>query len=135
MKEGIAKLQFGAKSTEKSKNMKNKNFISNVYRESLALMTDLYELTMAYGYWKKGLADKDAVFHLFFRRKPFNGSFAIAAGLATVLDYLDNFRFQADDLAYLATLKTDDGNLLFEKKFLDYLSSFSFSCDIDAIPE
>jgi len=115
--------------------MNNKNYLSSVYRESLALMTDLYELTMAYGYWKKGIADKEAVFHLFFRRKPFNGSFAVAAGLATVLDYLDNFRFQADDLAYLATLKTDDGNLLFEKKFLDYLSSFSFSCDIDAIPE
>ena len=115
--------------------MNNKNYLSSVYRESLALMTDLYELTMAYGYWKKGIADKEAVFHLFFRRKPFNGSFAVAAGLATVLDYLDNFRFQADDLAYLATLKTDDGNLLFEKKFLDYLRSFSFSCDIDAIPE
>jgi len=81
------------------------------------------------------MADKDAVFHLFFRRRPFNGSFAIAAGLATVLDYLDDFRFQTDDLAYLETLRTDDGKLLFEKKFLDFLSSFSFSLDIDAIPE
>ena len=42
-----------------------------IYNESLALLTDLYQITMAYGYWKAGAADKEAVFHLFFRRHPF----------------------------------------------------------------
>ena len=46
-----------------------------------ALLTDLYQLTMAQGYWKSGLAEREAVFHLFFRRLPFSGGYAIAAGL------------------------------------------------------
>ena len=47
---------------------------------SLALLTDLYQLTMAYGYWKVGLADHRAVFHLFYRKNPFGGGYAICAG-------------------------------------------------------
>jgi nicotinate phosphoribosyltransferase len=101
--------------------------MKKIYRESLALLTDLYELTMAYGYWKMGLADRRAVFHLFFRKKPFSGTFAIAAGLESVLDYLSEFRFEASDLSYLETLKAHDGMPLFEKAFLDFLSRFSFS--------
>ena len=68
---------------------------------NLTLLTDLYELTMACGYWKSGYAEKEAVFHLFFRRKPFQGSFAIAAGLETVLNILQEFRFESSDLSYL----------------------------------
>ena len=79
-----------------------------------ALLTDLYQLTMAYGYWKTGRADLEAVFHLFFRRTPFHGGFAVAAGLAGVVEYLTDFRFHADDLAYLATLTGGDGAPLFE---------------------
>jgi nicotinate phosphoribosyltransferase len=109
--------------------------LRSVYRESLGLLTDLYELTMAYGYWKTGMADRESVFHLFFRKKPFNGGFAIAAGLEIALEYVENFRFDASDLAYLEKLQTDDGGALFEKRFLDFLSCFSFSCDIDAVPE
>lgn len=106
-----------------------------IYKESLSLLTDLYELTMAYGYWKMGFAEKEAVFHLFFRKKPFNGTFAVAAGLETALQYLKDFKYQSSDLAYLETLKGSDGKPLFEKPFLDYLSKFSFNCDIDAVPE
>ena len=47
------------------------------------LLTDLYQLTMAYGYWKLGLHDREAVFHLIFRKYPFRGNYAIACGLAT----------------------------------------------------
>ena len=43
-----------------------------------ALLTDLYQLTMAYGYWKTGMADQEAVFHLLFRKQPFNGGFTVA---------------------------------------------------------
>ena len=48
---------------------------------NLALLTDFYELTMAYGYWKTGTMDREAVFHLFFRSNPFRGGFAVACGL------------------------------------------------------
>ena len=106
-----------------------------VYGQSLSLLTDLYELTMAYGYWKRGFAHKEAVFHLFFRKKPFNGTFAIAAGLQPVLEALKDFHYTDSDLAYLARLKGTDGKALFEGAFLDYLKALKFCCDIDAVPE
>jgi nicotinic acid phosphoribosyltransferase len=102
--------------------------LKSTYRESLALLTDFYELTMAYGYWKKGMADREAAFHLFFRRKPFNGGFAIAAGLEIALDFIENFHYSASDLAYLEQLKAADGSSIFEPKFLEFLSGFSFKC-------
>lgn len=107
----------------------------SIYKKSLSLLTDLYELTMAYGYWKRGFASKEAVFHLFFRSKPFNGTFAIAAGLQPVLDYLKDFQYTPSDLSYLAILMGSDGKPLFEKAFLEYLGELRFSCDIDAMPE
>ena len=69
---------------------------TNIYRESLALLTDLYQLTMSYGYWKRGLDQKEAVFYLFFRRAPFHGGFTITAGLEAVIEYLQNFRFDQE---------------------------------------
>ena len=69
------------------------------------LLTDLYQLTMASAYWKSGRSEQEAVFHLFFRRLPFKGGYAVAAGLADAVEFLRNFRFESDDLAYLATLK------------------------------
>ena len=105
------------------------------YRSSLALLTDLYELTMAYGYWKLGMTNQKAAFSLFFRRRPFQGSFAISAGLETAIDFIQNFRFEDSDLSYLESLKTYNGKPLFEKGFLDYLKDFSFDCDIDAVVE
>ncbi|MDQ3292527.1 MAG: nicotinate phosphoribosyltransferase, partial [Bacteroidota bacterium] len=51
--------------------------ISTRFRPSLALLTDLYQLTMAQGYWKKGMAEQEAVFHLFFRKNPFNGGYTV----------------------------------------------------------
>lgn len=104
-------------------------------RVSPTLLTDLYELTMAYGYWKQQMLELEAVFHLFFRQQPFNGGYAIACGLSDAIDYLQNFEFQPDDLAYLAELQGSDGKLLFETRFLDYLQTLRFACDVDAIPE
>ncbi len=105
------------------------------YGQSLALVTDLYQLTMAYGYWKEGIAEREAVFHQFFRQAPFGGSFAVAAGLATAIEWLRELRFDADDCAYLATLTGTDGKPLFDREFLGYLSQIEFRCNVDAIAE
>lgn len=105
------------------------------YNQSLSLLTDLYQLTMSYGYWKAGLENKEAVFHLFFRKRPFHGGFTITAGLEAVIDYLNNFTFDATDLAYLESLRDADNKPLFDPSFFDYLSNMKFTCDVDAIPE
>jgi len=99
------------------------------------LLTDLYQLTMAYGYWKNGTAEDDAVFHGFFRKLPFGGGFAVAAGLGPILEWLQDWSFSAEDRDYLAGLTGRDGKALFEKGFLDYLGQLRLSVDIDAIPE
>ena len=105
------------------------------YGQSLALLTDLYQLTMASGYWKEGLAEREAVFYHYFRKAPFGGAYAIAAGLETALEWLRSFRFDEDDLAYLAGLRGQGGLPLFEPRFLDYLGATAFRCDVDAMPE
>ncbi len=102
---------------------------------SLALLTDLYQLTMAAGYWKRGEQDREAVFHLFFRSNPFGGSFAIAAGLAAAIDFLTAFSFDDDAVRYLSSIPGRDGEPLFEPEFLRFLRRFQFSCDVDAVPE
>ncbi len=109
--------------------------LNTIYRTPLGLLTDLYQLTMAYGHWKLGRAEQQAVFHLFFRKSPFKGGYAIAAGLSHVVDLLREFRFDPTDIAYLATLTGNDGRALFEPAFLDYLGEMRFACDVDAIPE
>ena len=106
-----------------------------LYKQSLALLTDLYQMTMSYGYWKQGLDKQEAVFHLFFRRPAFHGGFTVAAGLESVIDYLNRFQFDQSDLDYLATLTTSTGEQLFSNEFFDYLSNLKFTCDIDAVPE
>lgn len=99
------------------------------------LLTDLYQLTMAYGYWRLNKHEQEATFHLLFRKNPFNGNYALSCGLASIVEFLKNWRFQADDLAYLATLKNPGGEALFPQAFLDYLGQLKFTCDLDAIPE
>lgn len=109
--------------------------IRELYRSPLALLTDLYQLTMAYGYWKLGRAEQEAVFHLFFRRPPFAGGYAVAAGLGPALEYLQEFRFDESDIQYLATLTGNDGKPLFEAEFLGYLAKLKLTVDVDAMPE
>ena len=105
------------------------------YKKYSVLLTDLYQLTMAYGYWKNGVQEREAVFHLFFRKNPFQSGFSIACGLADAIDCIRHFQADEEELAYLATLKGNDGEALFEKGFLDYLRGLRFTCDVDAIPE
>jgi len=109
--------------------------MNGLYGTSLALLTDLYQVTMAYGYWKHGREAEEAVFNLFFRKTPFGGGYAVAAGLAPLVEYLRGFRFSRDDLDYLAGLAGADGAPLFEPAFLDYLGAMELACDVDAVPE
>ena len=73
--------------------------LKSLYKPSLALLTDLYQLTMAYGYWKAGVSDREAVFHLFFRENPFGGGVAVACGLAAAVEYIEQLRFDEEDVA------------------------------------
>jgi nicotinate phosphoribosyltransferase len=114
---------------------KQSNGIEDVYGSSLALLTDLYQLSMACGYWKAGTGDREAVFHLTYRRPPFGGGYAIAGGIAPALAYLRTLRFTPDDIAYLGTLPDATGQPLFPKGFLDTLAAMKFSCTVDAVPE
>jgi nicotinate phosphoribosyltransferase len=107
----------------------------DLYGGSLSLLTDLYQLTMACGYWKAGAADREAVFNLTFRKAPFGGSYAIASGIAPALAYLRGLRFSADDLGYLATLRDGCGAPLFPAGFLAYLGALRCACTVDAVPE
>lgn len=109
--------------------------LSKLYKHKLNLLTDLYQLTMAYGYWRTGLYKKDAVFHLFYRKAPFKGHFTIAAGLQLVIDFLQDFRFEPSDIHFLGSLKGADDRPLFDEGFLNHLQRMQFSCDIDAMPE
>ena len=100
-----------------------------------ALLTDLYQLTMAFAYWKSGKADQEAVFHLLFRKQPFNGGFTLSCGLADAIRYLVEFGFNRTDLDYLQSLKGNDGKPLFAPAFLKYLGKLRLRLDVDAIPE
>ncbi len=95
---------------------------------NLTMMTDLYQLTMMYGYFKSGTASCRAAFDLFFRRTVARG-YAIVAGLEQAMDYLAALRFEEDDLDYLRSLN------LFGEDFLAYLRSLRFTGDVMAMPE
>jgi nicotinate phosphoribosyltransferase len=99
------------------------------------MLTDLYQITMAYAYWRSGTAETEACFHASFRRNPFGGGFAVACGLEQVVDYLSGIRFSEEDVAYLATLMGNDEKPLFVPEFLDWLRDFRFTCDVDAVAE
>ena len=109
--------------------------LKEIYRPSLALLTDLYQITMAYGYWQQGMADRESVFHLFYRKNPFKGGYSVAAGLETAIEFIESFSFESEDIEYLATLTGNDGKPLFAAEFLKYLGELNLSVDIDAVPE
>lgn len=96
---------------------------------NLTMLCDFYELTMGNGYFEKGYKDRICYFDVFFRQCPDGGGFAIAAGLEQVIEYIQNLRFEPEDIAYLRSRK------LFSEEFLKYLSDFRFSGDIWAVPE
>lgn len=108
-------------------------FIHNSYSPSL--LTDFYQLTMAYGYWKSKIAEKEAIFHMHFRRPPFNGGIAVAAGLQNLIEIMESYRFSDDDIEFLKTLRNEQDSPLFEEDFLKYLKDLKLECDVDAVEE
>ena len=96
---------------------------------NLTMLTDFYELTMANGYFENGMGDTISYFDLFFRNVPENGGFAIMAGLDQAIDYMNNLKFDDDDIDFLRSKG------IFCEDFLTYLKNFEFKCDVWAIPE
>lgn len=94
-----------------------------------ALHTDLYQLTMVGGYVKEGKKDQWANFDYFFRKIPDAGGYCVLAGLADVIDYIQNLKFSDEDLSYLDSLN------IFPKDVLGYLEHFRFTGDLWAVPE
>ena len=90
---------------------------------------------MACGYFKTGVTDDEAVFHVTFRENPFAGQFTVACGLATAIDFLRTFHFTDTQVDYLGSQRGNDGKPLFDSRFLDYVRGLQLTCDIDAIPE
>jgi nicotinate phosphoribosyltransferase len=109
--------------------------LSALYKPSLALLTDLYQLTMSYGYWKNGMENHEAVFNLFFRKTPFSGGYAITGGLEQAAELIQRAHFSQEDLDYLSTLNGNDNRPLFEEDFLTYLLHSQNTIDLEAIPE
>ena len=98
-------------------------------RKNLTMLADFYEFTMANGYLENNMENQIAYFDMFFRSIPDDGGFAIMAGVEQLIEYLRHLKFDEDDIAYF------DSKGIFSQKFLDYLSSFKFTCDVWAIPE
>lgn len=85
------------------------------------LLTDMYQITMAYAYWKSDKKNDTAVFDLFFRRNPFMGEFTIFAGLGDCMKYIETFQYTESDIAYLKSVLPS----YIEEDFYDYLSNIT----------
>ena len=96
---------------------------------NLALLTDFYELTMAYSYFKEGKGDVIAYFDVFFRRNPDKGGFAVFSGLEQIIDYIINIKFTKEDIDFLRNKN------MFDEGFLEYLENFKFKGDVYAFKE
>ena len=95
---------------------------------NLTLLTDFYELTMMYGYYKHGKSNQVATFDVFFR--PFaESNFCVAAGLEQAVEYIMNLRFSDEDIRYLASTNA------FDDDFLNWLKDFKFTGSVKAVPE
>ncbi len=96
---------------------------------NLSLLADFYEFTMSNGFFIKNMTNKLAYFDMFFRKIPDNGGYVIFAGLEQVIEYINNLKFDNDDIEFLRSTNK------FSEEFLNYLSNFKFTGDIWAIPE
>lgn len=96
--------------------------------EKLELISDFYEFTMSNGYFEKNKNDI-AYFDIFFRRVPDGGGYAIVAGLEQIIEFIENLRFDDEDIKFLRKQN------MFSDEYLKYLEDFKFTGDIWAIPE
>lgn len=98
-------------------------------QRNLTMVMDLYELTMANGYFNGGDKESRVAFDVFYRKNPDRGGFAIFAGLEQIVEYIENLHFSKEDVEYLRSLN------IFTEDFLQYLSEFKFQGDVYAFPE
>lgn len=94
-----------------------------------ALVTDLYEIAMSYVYFKNHKENEEAYFDIFFRKIPDNGGYVISAGLSSIIDYINNYKFEKDDIAFLRSQG------IYSEDFLKYLEDLRFTGTIYAVPE
>ena len=102
---------------------------------SQALATDFYQLTMAQGYYKAGIADRRSIFHMFYRHPPFGGRYVVAAGIGSFADWLEALSFSEEDLAYLRSISGQNGKQFFNRSFVDFLEQWQFTGTVEAVPE
>lgn len=96
---------------------------------NLTMLTDLYQLTMINGYYKKNIHNDEAVFDVFFRKNVCDGGYTIVCGIEEVVEYIENLRFNEEDLRYLKSTG------LFEDDFLEFMKNFKFTGDIYAVED
>ena len=98
-------------------------------KRNISMMMDLYEMTMANGYFANQQKPQKVVFDVFYRKNPDQGGYAVFAGLEQVVEYAENLHFDSADIDYFRSLN------LFSEEFLQYLKEFRFTGDIYAFPE
>jgi nicotinate phosphoribosyltransferase len=101
----------------------------------LGLLTDLYEISMAEGYWKSGLANMEACFCAFFRENPYGGGFTLVCGTGQLASLVEKFRYGPEAIAYLRGLSAPGGGPMFSGAFLDWLADWRPRLTIDALRE
>lgn len=102
---------------------------------NMTLLTDLYEITMAQGYWSQGKLETEACFYSFYRENPFGGGYGVFCGANQIAELVDGFGFTDDDIEYLGSLSTSIGTPLFDPAFLSWLRKLELSVDISVVPE
>ncbi len=98
-------------------------------KRNLSMLMDMYELTMANGYFAQDTEDCYATFDIFYRKNPDNGGYAIFAGLEQIIEYIENLHFEKEDIEYLRGLN------IYSDRFLEYLSDYRFHGDVYAFEE
>ena len=97
--------------------------------ENLAMLFDYYEMTMANGYFERGIHDTIGYFDLYYRKNPDDAGFAIFSGLESIIEYLKDFHFSDDDIAFFRSKK------IYSDAFLAYLKDLHFTCDVWCVPD
>ncbi|MCI5998013.1 MAG: nicotinate phosphoribosyltransferase [Peptoniphilaceae bacterium] len=96
---------------------------------NLSILSDLYEYTMAQGYFNENIENKITYFDIFYRKNPDDSGYAIFSGLEHIVELLGNMKFNDEDIEYFKSLN------VFDNKFLSFLKNFKFDCDIWSVPE
>ncbi|MBQ9632449.1 MAG: nicotinate phosphoribosyltransferase [Lachnospiraceae bacterium] len=98
-------------------------------KRNISMMMDLYEMTMANGYFSDEEQGDEVTFDVFYRKNPDNGGFAVFAGLEQIIEYIENLHFEEEDIEYLRSLS------LFREDFLEFLKTYHFRGNIFALRE